>query len=69
MKKLYETPSVEKITFCYRDQVVAASGGGSEVVPTPNPSVGDMYGNQTVFNGNCKYYLAEVLGIGLCSLV
>ena len=27
MKKTYETPSVEKISFNYRDQVVAASGG------------------------------------------
>ena len=27
MKKTYETPSVEKIAFQYRDQVVAASGG------------------------------------------
>ena len=26
MKKPYETPSVEKIAFNYRDQVVAASG-------------------------------------------
>lgn len=26
MKKSYETPSVEKIKFNYRDQVVAASG-------------------------------------------
>lgn len=26
MKKTYETPSVEKIAFMYRDQVVAASG-------------------------------------------
>ena len=26
MKKDYETPTVEKITFNYRDQVVAASG-------------------------------------------
>ena len=26
MKKTYETPSVEKIAFCYRDQVVVASG-------------------------------------------
>ena len=26
MKKLYETPTVEKIKFNYRDQVVAASG-------------------------------------------
>ena len=27
MKKTYETPSVEKIAFQYRDQVVVASGG------------------------------------------
>ena len=27
MKKVYEAPSVEKIAFQYRDQVVAASGG------------------------------------------
>ena len=26
MKKSYETPTVEKIAFQYRDQVVAASG-------------------------------------------
>lgn len=29
MKKTYETPSVEKIAFQYRDQVVVASGNGS----------------------------------------
>ena len=29
MKKYYETPSVEKISFRYRDQVVAASGGNT----------------------------------------
>ncbi len=27
MKKVYDTPSAEKIAFRYRDQVVAASGG------------------------------------------
>ena len=27
MKKVYEVPSVEKLAFRYRDQVVAASGG------------------------------------------
>ena len=27
MKKTYEAPSVEKIAFQYRDQVVAASNG------------------------------------------
>ena len=28
MKREYMKPEVEKISFCYRDQVVAASGGG-----------------------------------------
>ena len=27
MKKVYETPAVEKVAFQYRDQVVVASGG------------------------------------------
>lgn len=27
MKKVYETPAVEKVEFQYRDQVVVASGG------------------------------------------
>lgn len=39
MKKTYETPSVEKIQFQYRDQVVAASGEipkGSEWDPDEN---------------------------------
>ncbi len=26
MKKTYETPTVQMMAFCYRDQVVAASG-------------------------------------------
>lgn len=29
MKKTYETPSVEKVAFQYRDQVVVASGSYS----------------------------------------
>lgn len=29
MKKSYEAPEAEKISFNYRDQVVAASGGSS----------------------------------------
>jgi len=29
MKKNYETPTVEKIAFQYRDQVVATSGGNT----------------------------------------
>ena len=32
MKKLYEAPTVEKIRFNYRDQVVAASGANEDQV-------------------------------------
>lgn len=28
MKKAYETPVIEKVSFCYSDQVVASGGGG-----------------------------------------
>ena len=65
MKKLYEAPTIEKIAFCYRDQVVAASGGG-EVTPT-NPTVGQYYGNQDRNTSGRKYYLVEALGWDLCS--
>ena len=41
MKKLYETPTVEKIAFRYRDQVVAASGS-----PVANSDTG--VGNSAV---------------------
>ena len=34
MKKNYEAPSVEKIAFNYRDQVVVASGG-KEIADLP----------------------------------
>lgn len=34
MKKDYETPSVEKIEFNYRDQVVAASGVDTNMLGT-----------------------------------
>ena len=38
MKKTYETPSVEKIAFQYRDQVVVASGCQSVWVNTGDNS-------------------------------
>ena len=34
MKKVYEAPTVEKIEFMYRDQVVAQSGGGEKCIST-----------------------------------
>lgn len=36
MKMKYETPSVEKISFNYRDQVVAASSGPGDGSGTGN---------------------------------
>lgn len=39
MKKTYEAPSIEKIAFNYRDQVVAASGvfaGDNGVIDRPS---------------------------------
>ena len=50
MKRPYEAPSVEKIAFRYRDQVVAASGGP---VANSDTDVGNSAGdraNQVVDN-------------------
>ena len=45
MKKTYTSPTVEKIRFNYRDQVVAASGmlnsSGPEQ-PPENPTLGEQ---------------------------
>jgi len=46
MKKTYETPSVEKVMFKYRDQVVVASGGGS--------CTQHYQDNQDIANGGCN---------------
>lgn len=51
MKKNYETPSVEKIKFNYRDQVVAASG--VEKVTCELEWVGETAIPQMV-GGNCN---------------
>lgn len=37
MKKKYFSPSIQKVSFRYRDQVVAASGG-DPTINTSNPS-------------------------------
>ena len=44
MKKTYETPTVEKISFRYRDQVVAASGTLNSGAPDQGntPSTGEQ---------------------------
>lgn len=55
MKKTYETPSVEKIAFQYRDQVVVASGGTTckpiyENVDGDGNSLCDANGVHTGYN-------------------
>lgn len=42
MKKYYDTPSVEKLAFRYRDQVVASSGGDPITQDGNTPSVGEQ---------------------------
>lgn len=49
MKKFYETPSVEKIAFRYRDQVVAASGVAAMSEEDTGTNYNSEYG--TCFTG------------------
>ena len=53
MKKTYEAPSVEKIAFKYRDQVVAASGvSGSCVANWANDASTHMNACFTGYSGD-----------------
>lgn len=47
MKKTYESPSVEKIAFQYRDQVVVASGNSSYICEVQHSDAG-------IIAGDCK---------------
>ena len=63
MKKSYETPTVEKIRFNYRDQVVAASGA-----PVANSDTG--VGNSTSDRANQVVdYLLNGAGISSCDQI
>ena len=64
MKKSYETPSVEKIAFRYRDQVVAASGEQS-LTEEFKPQIGRLNNESW---GACKLYLAEAINISICNI-
>ncbi|MBR5547916.1 MAG: hypothetical protein IKU70_13190 [Clostridia bacterium] len=57
MKKAYETPSVEKIAFNYRDQVVAASG---------DPIASGNNGSTQEDWGDVLGRIVEGLGSSLC---
>lgn len=56
MKKHYENPTAEKITFDYREQVVATSG-----------STGDIDFERTIFSDGCNIQNAIVNGFDVCS--
>lgn len=63
MKKLYEAPTVEKIKFNYRDQVVAASGendpenisGGSGGCGSTAQGLGDAIGYLLSSSAFCQW--------------
>lgn len=57
MKKHYEVPTVEKISFNYRDQVVAASGGNGGDGP-----------RLTIFSDGCDVQNMIVGGVPVCSI-
>ena len=71
MKREYTKPEVEKISFCYRDQVVAASGGtggsASDPIVPSNPNVGDWTNNPGA--SGCSWHVAEEWNIGLCGIM
>ena len=71
MKKNYTTPTIEKIAFRYRDQVVAASGDGAgngdADVVTSNPSFGQVT-NETWGQNGCSLHMFEAVGWGVCNI-
>lgn len=63
MKKSYETPSVEKIKFNYRDQVVAASGAP---VANSDTGVGSSTGDRA---NQVVDYLLNGAGVSSCDRI
>ena len=65
MKKSYETPTAEKITFNYRDQVVAASGGSPDEQGTGeagNIFQSSVYGSCYSAGDAFEYVMGSILG-------
>ena len=63
MKKIYEAPSVEKIAFNYRDQVVAASGEQSSGTNTgSNVFESNEFGNCYDLGDVGQYLLNSWIG-------
>ena len=67
MKKAYEAPSIEKIAFNYRDQVVAASGGEMSGQNTGNNGSSLEYNGYNVCG--VVDYFTERFGGTICSLI
>ena len=67
MKRTYTAPTVEKLSFCYRDHIGAASGdsGNPADAGTSTPSFGSITSENWGSNG-CKAYLLESAGWGFC---
>ena len=63
MKKTYTSPTVEKIRFNYRDQVVAASGAP---VATSDTGVGNNTGDRA---NQVVDYLLNGAGISSCDQI
>ena len=64
MKKNYTSPTIEKIAFRYRDQVVAASGD----TPGTTPEVG-QWNDEPSISGSCSLYAFEAYGANICNLL
>ena len=62
MKKVYEAPSVEKIAFRYRDQIVAASGDPVESAGGGNIFQSNQYNDCYDLGDVGKYMLQSWLG-------
>ena len=68
MKMKYETPSAEKISFNYRDQVVAASGGDGGSGNTGGNGNGTTDRTSGDFCGGIDY-VTEALGWVICDWI
>lgn len=67
MKKNYTSPTIEKIAFRYRDQVVAASSGApltQDDYSNANNNIVGFQGDNTL--GQCKLHLFEVANYTIC---
>ena len=65
MKKAYETPTVEKIEFNYRDQIVVASAGAAALSDNRRP---DEYSWEEWADA-IQQWNFEMTGVSICRYV